>query len=51
LVADVTGVKGNVVIALNDVKDGYWVTARDQSVYDVATEETTAADDEESVAL
>jgi len=39
------------MIALNDVKDGYWVTARKQSLYDMPTEETATTDDEESVAL
>lgn len=51
LVADVTRVKGCVMMALNNVKDGYWVAACKQSFYDVSTEETAAANDEESVAL
>lgn len=51
LVADVTRIKGSIMIALNDVKDGYWVTARKQSLYDMPTEETATTDDEESVAL
>jgi len=51
LVADVTRVKGSVVIALHNVKDSYWVTACEQSVYDVPTEETATADDEETVAV
>lgn len=38
-------------MALNDVKDGYRVTAGKQSFYDMSTEETAATDDEESVAL
>jgi|SRR6266850_925212 len=51
LVADVTRVERRVMMALNDVKYGHWITARDQSLYDMPTEETAAADDEESVAL
>lgn len=39
------------MIALNDVKDGYRVTARKQGLYDMPTEEAAATDDEESVAL
>jgi hypothetical protein len=39
------------MIALNDVKDGYRVTARKQGFYDMPTEETAATDDEERVAL
>ena len=38
-------------MTLDDVKYGHWITARDQSLYDMPTEETAAADDEESVAL
>jgi len=51
LVANVARIKWSVVIALNDIKDGHWVTARDESFYDVPAEETAATDDEESVAL
>lgn len=51
LVTDIAGVKGSVVISLDDVKDGDWVTTRDQSLYYVATEEAAAADDEKRVAL
>ena len=51
LVADVTRIKRSIMMALNDVKDGYRVTARKQSFYDMPTEETAATDDEESVAL
>ena len=51
MVADVTRIKRSIMMALNDVKDGYWVTARKQSFYDVPTEETATTDDEESVAL
>jgi len=29
LVADVTRIERSIMIALNDVKDGYWVTARE----------------------
>lgn len=50
LVADVTRVKRSVMIALNDVKNGHRVTTGEQSLYDVAAEETAAADDEEGVA-
>ena len=50
LVADVTRVKWSVMIALNDVKNGHRVTTGEQSLYDVAAEETAAADDEEGVA-
>jgi hypothetical protein len=50
LVADITRIKRSVIVPLNDVKDGYRVTARKQRIYDVAAEETTAADDEERVA-
>ena len=39
------------MIALNDVEDGYWVTARKQSIYNMPTEETATTDDEESIAL
>ncbi len=51
LVAYVPRIKGSIIVALNDVKDSYRVTARKQSLYDVATEETAAADDEERVSL
>jgi hypothetical protein len=51
LVADVPRIKWSIIVALNDVKDSYRVTARKQSIYDVATEETAAAYDEEGVAL
>jgi hypothetical protein len=51
LVADVTRVKGRVMIALDDVKYGHWITTRDQSLNDMPTEKTATADDEESVAL
>jgi hypothetical protein len=51
LVADVTRVKWRIMMALNDVKNGHWITARDQSFHDMPTEETAAADDEESIAL
>lgn len=51
LVADVTGVKRSVIVALNDVKNGYGITAGKQGIYDVAAEKTAAADDEESVAV
>ena len=37
------------MVALNDVEDGYRVTASEQGIYDVAAEETAAADDEERV--
>src|SRR5258708_24875323 len=50
LVADITRIKRSVVVPLNDVKDGYRVTARKQCIYDVATEETAATNDEERVA-
>jgi hypothetical protein len=51
LVADVTRVKRSVIVALNDVKNGYGITAGKQSIYNVAAEKTAAADDEESVAV
>jgi hypothetical protein len=51
LFANVPRIKRGIVVALNDVKDSYRVTASKQSIYDVATEETAAADDEEGVAL
>jgi hypothetical protein len=51
LVADVARVKRSVMVALNDVKDGYSVTACDQGIYDVTTEKTAAADDEERVGV
>jgi hypothetical protein len=51
LVADVTRVEWRVMMALDDVKYGHRITARDQSLHDMSTEETTATDDEESVAL
>jgi hypothetical protein len=51
LVADVPRIKRSVVVALDDVKDSYRVAASKQSNYDVATDETAAADDEERVAL
>jgi hypothetical protein len=51
LVTDIAGVKGSVVIALDDVKDSDGVTTRDQSFNYVTTEETAAADDKKRVAL
>ena len=51
LVADVPRIKRSIIVALNDVKDSYRVTAGKQSIYDVATDETAASDDEERVAL
>jgi len=51
LVADIPRVKRRIIVALNDVKDSYRVTAREQSIHDVTTDETAAADDEERVAL
>jgi hypothetical protein len=51
LVADVPRIKRCISVALNDVKDSYRVTAGKQSIYNVATDETAAADDEERVAL
>ena len=51
VVADVARVKRGVVVALNDVKDGDSVTACEQGIYDVTTEKTAAADDEERVWL
>lgn len=51
LVADVPRIKRSIIVALDDVKDSYRVTASKQSNYDVATDETAAADDEERVAL
>jgi len=51
LVTDVAGVKGSVVIALDDVKDSDGVTTCDQSFNYVTTEETAAADDKKSIAL
>jgi hypothetical protein len=51
LVADIARVKWGVMIPLNDVKDGYWVTAGDQSFNDMTTEETATSNDEERVAV
>jgi hypothetical protein len=51
LVADVPWIKRSIIVALNDVKDSYRVAAGKQSIYDVVTDETAAADDEERVAL
>jgi len=51
LVADITRIKRGVIVALNDVKDCYRVTAHKQSIYDVTAEETAAANDEEGVAV
>jgi hypothetical protein len=51
LVTDVTRVKRSVIVALNDVKNGYGITAGKQSIYNVAAKETAATDDEESVAV
>lgn len=51
LVADVPRIKRSIIVTLDDVKDSYRVAASKQSNYDVATDETAAADDEEGVAL
>jgi hypothetical protein len=51
LVTDVPRIKRGIIVALNDVKDSYRVTAREQSNYDVATDETAATYDEKRVAL
>ena len=51
MVADVARIKRSIMIALNDVKDGYRVAARKQGFYDMPTEEAAATYDEERVAL
>jgi hypothetical protein len=51
LVTDVAGVKGCVVVALDNVKDSDGVTTRDQSLNYVTAKETAAANDEKRVAL
>jgi hypothetical protein len=51
LVANIARIEGRIVVALDDIKDGDGIPAREQGLHDVPTEETAAADDKESVAV